>query len=103
MEGAGGSELIVNGDRALMRQGERRRTEMRGIVAEQMRLGGLVSLLSDWREEYRELRVLWSQEFDGEHTWATVGCSPNIIEASWLALSDSLEWWLVRRSGEKTG
>jgi 2-isopropylmalate synthase len=34
---------------------------------------------------------------DGEHTWATVGCSPNVIEASWLALSDSLEWWLTRR------
>jgi 2-isopropylmalate synthase len=34
---------------------------------------------------------------DGETTWTTVGCSPNIIEASWLALADSLEWWLVRR------
>ncbi len=35
---------------------------------------------------------------DGEHTWTTVGCSPNIIEASWLALSDSLEWWLGRQA-----
>jgi 2-isopropylmalate synthase len=34
---------------------------------------------------------------DGEKEWTTVGCSPNIIEASWLALSDSLEYWLVRR------
>ncbi|MEX2238784.1 MAG: citramalate synthase [Dehalococcoidia bacterium] len=34
---------------------------------------------------------------DGERAWTTVGCSPNIIEASWLALSDSLEYWLVRR------
>ncbi len=48
------------------------------------------------------VRVLL-ESTDGEHTWATVGCSPNIIEASWLALSDSLEWWLVRRSGEKAG
>jgi 2-isopropylmalate synthase len=46
------------------------------------------------------VRVL-IESTDGEHTWTTVGCSPNIIEASWLALSDSLEWWLVRRSGEK--
>jgi len=47
------------------------------------------------------VRVL-IESTDGEHTWTTVGCSPNIIEASWLALSDSLEWWLVRRLGEKT-
>ncbi|MGD0114509.1 MAG: citramalate synthase [Dehalococcoidia bacterium] len=42
------------------------------------------------------VRVLLESS-DGEHTWTTVGCSPNIIEASWLALSDSLEWWLTRR------
>ena len=41
------------------------------------------------------VRVLL-ESTDGEHTWTTVGCSPNIIEASWLALSDSLEWWLTR-------
>ena len=34
---------------------------------------------------------------DGEHSWATVGSSPNIIEASWQALADSLEYPLVRR------
>ncbi|MBI2953329.1 MAG: citramalate synthase [Chloroflexi bacterium] len=32
---------------------------------------------------------------DGEHTWNTVGSSTNIIEASWWALSDSLEYPLV--------
>jgi 2-isopropylmalate synthase len=42
------------------------------------------------------VRVLL-ESTDGEHTWTTVGCSSNIIEASWLALSDSLEWWLTRR------
>jgi len=42
------------------------------------------------------VRVLL-ESTDGEHTWTTVGCSPNIIEASWLALADSLEWWLTRR------
>ncbi len=36
---------------------------------------------------------------DGEHTWTTVGSSTDIIEASWLALADSLEYWLVRRGG----
>ena len=34
---------------------------------------------------------------DGEHSWATVGSSPNIIEASWQALADSLEYPLIRR------
>ena len=33
---------------------------------------------------------------DGAHSWATVGSSPNIIEASWQALADSLEYPLVR-------
>jgi 2-isopropylmalate synthase len=32
---------------------------------------------------------------DGDVTWHTVGCSANIIEASWMALHDSLEWWLL--------
>jgi 2-isopropylmalate synthase len=35
---------------------------------------------------------------DGEDTWTTVGASPNIIEASWQALSDSMEYALLRKS-----
>ena len=31
---------------------------------------------------------------DDKVIWRTVGCSANILEASWMALSDSLEWWL---------
>ncbi|KPJ48305.1 MAG: transferase, partial [Dehalococcoidia bacterium DG_22] len=42
------------------------------------------------------VRVL-IESTDGEHVWTTVGSSTDIIEASWLALADSLEWWLVRR------
>jgi 2-isopropylmalate synthase len=42
------------------------------------------------------VRVL-IESTDGERHWTTVGSSSDIIEASWLALSDSLEWWLVRR------
>jgi 2-isopropylmalate synthase len=41
------------------------------------------------------VRVL-IESTDGEQTWSTVGCSNNIIEASWIALSDSLEWWLLQ-------
>ena len=32
----------------------------------------------------------------GEDAWTTVGASPNIIDASWRALSDSMEYALVR-------
>jgi len=35
---------------------------------------------------------------DGKHSWGTVGVSNNIIEASWLALVDSLEFKLTRAS-----
>ncbi len=34
---------------------------------------------------------------DGASTWGTVGVSENIIEASWEALTDSLEYGLLRR------
>jgi 2-isopropylmalate synthase len=36
---------------------------------------------------------------DSDYTWQTVGASTDIIEASWLALSDALEWWLLRHPG----
>ena len=32
---------------------------------------------------------------DGRATWSTVGCGTNVIEASWLALADALEYALV--------
>ncbi len=32
---------------------------------------------------------------DGQRSWSTVGSSENIIEASWTALADSLEYWLT--------
>ena len=41
------------------------------------------------------VRVL-IESTDGTHTWQTVGSSANIIEASWLAVVDSLEYWLLR-------
>jgi 2-isopropylmalate synthase len=41
------------------------------------------------------VRVLLDSS-DGAASWTTVGSSPNIIEASWLALADSLEYGLLR-------
>jgi len=36
--------------------------------------------------------IAWT---DGTTEWQTVGSSADIIEASWLALADSLEYWLI--------
>ncbi|HVN53395.1 MAG TPA: citramalate synthase [Anaerolineaceae bacterium] len=38
---------------------------------------------------------------NGNHTWHTVGASPNIIEASWWALADSVEYGLMTLVPEK--
>jgi 2-isopropylmalate synthase len=43
------------------------------------------------------IRVLM-ESTDGRHHWRTVGSSTDIIEASWLALADSLEYWLMRNA-----
>ena len=42
------------------------------------------------------VRVL-VESTDGERTWGTVGASANIIEASWQALTDSMEYALLPR------
>ena len=41
------------------------------------------------------VRVL-IESSDGDHFWRTVGASTDIIEASWLALNDALEYWLLK-------
>ena len=33
---------------------------------------------------------------DGEQTWTTIGVNENIIEASWQALLDSIQFGLLR-------
>ncbi|MBI2328849.1 MAG: citramalate synthase, partial [Chloroflexi bacterium] len=47
-----------------------------------------------------QVRVL-IESSDGVEKWTTVGSSPNIIEASWLALTDSLEYWLLKQKEAK--
>jgi len=44
------------------------------------------------------VRVL-IESSDGVDEWRTVGSSTNLIEASWLALADSLEYWLLKQKG----
>jgi len=38
---------------------------------------------------------------DGNHQWTTVGSSTNIIEASWVALADSIEYALAKGLGNR--
>ena len=45
-----------------------------------------------------QVRVL-IESSDGVDEWRTVGSSANIIEASWLALADGLEYWLLKQKG----
>lgn len=44
-----------------------------------------------------QVRVL-IESSDGIDQWRTVGSSTNIITASWLALADSLEYWLMKEN-----
>jgi 2-isopropylmalate synthase len=42
------------------------------------------------------VRVL-VESSDGLHLWRTVGASTDVIEASWLALQDAYEYWVLHR------
>lgn len=56
-----------------------------------------VRILEESAGTAAQVRVL-IESSDGEAEWRTVGASPNIIEASWQALTDSLEYWLWKRA-----
>ena len=57
-----------------------------------------VRILDESAGTESQVRVL-IESGDGQHQWRTVGSSENIIEASWLALADSLEYWLLKKTG----
>ncbi len=58
-----------------------------------------VRILEESTGTESQVRVL-IESSDGNEEWTTVGSSTNIIEASWMALADSLEYWLIR-NGKK--
>ena len=43
------------------------------------------------------------QSSDDEHQWGTVGVSENIIDASWLALVDAVEYKLLLEEDRAAG
>jgi 2-isopropylmalate synthase len=54
-----------------------------------------VRILEESTGTESQVRVL-IESSDGNEEWTTVGSSTNIIEASWMALADSLEYWLTK-------
>jgi 2-isopropylmalate synthase len=54
-----------------------------------------VRILEESTGTESQVRVL-IESSDGTEEWRTVGSSTNIIEASWLALVDSVEYWLTK-------
>ena len=61
-----------------------------------------VRILDEYKATAAKTRVLITSG-DGEETWGTVGVADNIIEASWQALVDSVEYKLRRdeRAGRR--
>ncbi len=57
-----------------------------------------VRILEETAGTASQVRVL-IESSDGRENWRTVGSSTNIIEASWLALADSIEYWLIKQAG----
>ncbi|MEA3443059.1 MAG: citramalate synthase [Chloroflexota bacterium] len=55
-----------------------------------------VRILEETAGTASKVRVLIDSS-DGKEHWRTVGSSINIIEASWLALADSIEYWLIKQ------
>ncbi|HDL09953.1 MAG TPA: citramalate synthase [Candidatus Omnitrophica bacterium] len=67
-------------------------------VLAEMRLSDFkVRVLDEKAGTAAKVRVL-IQSQDGEDSWSTIGVSENIIEASWQALLDSIEYKLMKES-----
>jgi 2-isopropylmalate synthase len=61
-----------------------------------------VRILEETAGTASQVRVL-IESSDGRENWRTVGSSTNIIEASWLALADSVEYWLTKQTSKSKG
>lgn len=59
-----------------------------------------VRVLDEKRGTAAKVRVL-IESSDGETSWGTVGVSENLIEASWEALVDSIEYGILLRESHK--
>jgi 2-isopropylmalate synthase len=51
----------------------------------------------DGREGTAAITRVLVDASDGERRWSTLGASPNIVEASWQALADSIEYAMQKK------
>lgn len=58
-----------------------------------------VRVLDETEATASKVRVL-IESSDGEEKWSTIGVSGNIIKASWLALVDSVQYYLMKHENE---
>ncbi|WP_018923919.1 citramalate synthase [Salsuginibacillus kocurii] len=58
-----------------------------------------VRVLDDSEATASTVRVL-IESSDGRSTWSTIGVSTNIIEASWIALVDSIGYYFMKRADD---
>jgi 2-isopropylmalate synthase len=82
-------------DRALRKALEREFPSIRQVHLEDYK----VRVLSGADGTAARVRVL-IESSDGRDAWGTVGVSENIIEASWIALADSLHYKLMRDAAQ---
>ena len=68
---------------------------------EQMRLTDYKVRIIDSRRATAAKPRVFIESSDGDNSWATVGVAYDIIEASWLALRDSVDFFLSREGKAK--
>jgi len=66
----------------------------------QMRLTDYKVRIIDSRNGTAAKTRVFIETTEGDNSWATVGVSNDIIEASWLALRDSVDYFLARENAE---
>ena len=105
LKGEGGGHAIAfaegNGpvnalDVALRQLLPERYPKLAGELARIQLVNYKVRILNEHQGTGAVTRVLLDSS-DGQDQWGTVGVSENIIEASWEALTDSLEYGLIKR------
>lgn len=70
------------------------------IIQEMKLIDYKVRVIGDHKASASNVRVL-IQSSDGNSIWSTVGVSKDIVEASWIALVDSVEYFLYKREQQK--
>jgi 2-isopropylmalate synthase len=85
-------------DRALRKALEKAYPELKNIQLTDYK----VRVLQEKQGTAAVVRVL-IESSDGIKTWGTIGVSPNIIEASWDALVESITYGLLKKLEEKQG